>query len=78
MVYNINSIEYVLVNVIVIDSNKGKFNSLMNKHKCIVQDFILIRGNSIFTFLGLYSPKVKLSVLVPSKDIVEFNEKLYE
>jgi hypothetical protein len=77
MVYNINSIEYVLVNVIVVDNNKDKLNSLMTKHKCIVQDFILIRGNSIFTFLGLYSPKVKLSIFVPTKNIIEFNNQLY-
>ena len=77
MVYNINEIEYVLVNVIIKDDNRKRLEGLMNKHSCIVQDFILIRGNSLFTFLGLYYPKIKLAILVPTKNIIEFNNQLY-
>lgn len=77
MVYNINEVEYVLVNVIISDDNRNTLESLMDKYKCIVQDFILIRGNSLFTFLGLYSPKVKLAIFVPTKNIIEFNNQLY-
>jgi hypothetical protein len=77
MVFNINEIEYVLVNVIINDDNRKRLEGLMDKHKCIVQDFILIRGNSLFTFLGLYSPKVKLAIFVPTKNIIEFNNQLY-
>ena len=77
MVYNIDNIEYVLVNVIISDDNRKKLEKSMDKYKCIVQDFTLLRGNSIFTFLGLYSPKTKLTVLVPTKNIIQFNHDLY-
>jgi len=78
MVYNINEIEYVLINVIINDINRKTLENMLDNYSCIIQDFILLRGNSIFTLLGLYSPKIKLAILVPSKHIIDFNNELYK
>ena len=73
MVYNINGIEYVLVKVPVnSDKSVAEFNDAANKFDGIIQDW------EIMSKPFLLSPRIKICVLVPSKNIKEFNDKLYK
>lgn len=80
MVYVINKKEYVLINVMFIgDKNyKKTLETLIDKHECLIQDIIPISRISLFNFLGLYSPKIKLAILVPTQYITYFNKELYD
>ena len=80
MVYTINKKEYILINVMFISDKKYKktLETLITKHECLIQDIIPISRISLFTFLGLYSPKIKLAILVPTQYISYFNKELYD
>lgn len=78
MVYKINDVEYVLVNVILIEEEIKKISKIVDDNECIMQDFELMRCNlSLFTFL-FGSRKLKVKLFVPSKNIIQFNKKLYD
>lgn len=78
MVYKINDIEYVLVNVILIEENIKKISKIVDKNECIMQDFEIMRCNlSLLTFL-FGSRKLKAKLFVPSKNIIQFNKELYD
>ena len=78
MVYKINDIEYVLVNVILIEEDIKKTSKIVDDNECIIQDFKYMRCNlSLFTFL-FGSRKLKVTLFVPSKNIIQFNKQLYD
>lgn len=78
MVYKINEIEYVLVNVILIEDEIKKISKIVDDNECIMQDFEIIRCNlSLFTFL-FGSRKLKVALFVPTKNIIKFNKSLYD
>jgi hypothetical protein len=78
MVHKINDIEYVLINVVLIEEETKKISKMIDKHECIMQDFEIMRCNlSLFTFL-FGSRKLKVKILVPSKNIIQFDKELYK
>jgi|JI10StandDraft_1071094.scaffolds.fasta_scaffold191584_3 hypothetical protein len=78
MVYKINDIEYVLVNVVLVEEDLKKISKMVDKNECIMQDFEIMRCNlSLFTFL-FGSRKLKIKIFVPSKNIIQFDKELYE
>lgn len=78
MVYTINNTEYVLINVPVVDAHRKRFDKTMKRFECIVQDFEIMQNNLTILNFIFGTTKVKVSVLVPSKHIKEFQEEFFK
>lgn len=78
MVYIINEIEYVLIHIPITEEGKSKRNQkIINKYNCIIQDFNIIQGNfNLISFLFSASNLVKFSILVPTKNVLDFLKEI--
>lgn len=71
MVYSINNTEYVLIKTPVHEKNMKELTNAVKEFDCIIQDWeVLMR----FLFL---SPRIKISILVPAKNVKKFSDKLF-
>lgn len=73
MVYNIDGTEYVLIKVpLDAESTMDEIQKSVRKYGAILQDWE-------FAYRSLFfGAKIKVSLLVPSKNLKEFNERLYK
>lgn len=81
MVYTINDTQYVLVKLPVVDDDDGKrkiFEKQIEKYKCLVVDFEIMRGNLTLINFLFGSTKIKISLLVPANHIEEFNKEVFK
>lgn len=80
MVYTINDTKYVLVKLPVADDRpkQKKFEKQLEKFNCLVVDFEIMRDKlTLFNFL-FGTTKIKISILVPENNIIEFNEEVFK
>lgn len=78
MVYTINNTEYVLINVLLVESHAKRLDREIKKYEGIIQDFNVLRTNlSIISFI-FGSTKIKVSVLIPSKNVKQFSEEVFK
>lgn len=76
MVYTFNNTEYILLNIIVIDGKTEKIDNAIKKHGCIIQDFNIMRTNLTLLSFLFGTTKIKVSVLVPTKNLDKFNDEI--
>jgi hypothetical protein len=72
IVHKINNEEFVLIKVPVSsDRVMLELNEAVNEFECIIQNFEVMTRS-------LFSSRVKISVLVPAKNVFKFNDKMYK
>lgn len=76
MVYTFNNTEYILLNIIAIDSEIKKVDNAIKKYECIIQDFNIMRTNLTLLSFLFGSTKTKVSILVPTKNLDKFNKEI--
>ena len=71
LIYTINNTNYVLIELLITDRNKIKHEKLIEKYEIIIQ------GMKKFDDGGWFGVKhLILNVLVPEKDVLNFQNEL--
>lgn len=71
ILHTINGINYVLIDVPVVDSKHlPQIRAIMKKYKCINQSIKRVERGGLFN-----DPFVIMTILVPEKNIMDFNDE---